>query len=272
MSLQMLLPADETIIHRSTDEFGELLITDSTLFRTLYFGNNRKQSAMYLQDPDILALNYTQAMMSSLIFNASPKNALMIGLGGGSMIKFLLKHSPTTAIDGVEIRPSIIRLAHAYFRLPEQHPSLQLHHADAQQFLADKPTSQSYDLISLDAFNSTGPASIMHTHSFLHNCKNSLNNNGILCINLWTRREDHFKKKMKIINKIFGKACLALEIDKLAGNALIFAFNNPKMMQNLDQYQSPAAKLKTKTGIDFELFLTLFYKQKNFLLNISLKF
>jgi len=262
MSLQMLLPADETIIHHSTDEFGELLITDSALFRTLYFGNNRKQSAMYLQDPDILALNYTQAMMSSLIFNSSPKNALMIGLGGGSMIKFLLKHAPTTAIDGVEIRQSIIRLAHAYFGLPEQHPFLQLHHADAEQFLASKPSAQPYDLIFLDAFHSTGPASLMHTHSFLHNCKNSLSNNGILCINLWTRREDHFKKKIKIINKIFGKACLVLEIDKLAGNALIFAFNNPQMIQNMRQYQSSAAKLKTKTGIDFELFLAMFYKPR----------
>ena len=272
MSLRMLLPADETIIHRSSDEFGELIITDSPLLRTLYFGSEKKQSAMYLQHSDILVLNYTQAMMSSLIFNSAPNNALMVGLGGGSMIKFLLKHSPSTKIDAVEIRQRVIQLSHAYFKVPEQKPALKLHHTDAMNFLKEKPIPKPYDLISLDAFDSMGPASIMHMDSFLQHCKASLSNNGILCINLWNRQEDHFQKKMRSLNKIFNNACLALESDKIAGNALIFAFNNPDMIKNLDQYKNAAANLKAKTGIDFDNFLKILYKQKKSFLNMRLKF
>ncbi len=269
---QLLLPADENIIHRSTDEFGELIITNSPLFRTLYFGNEKKQSTMYVNHPDVLVLSYTQAMMSALIFNSSPANALMIGLGGGSMVKFLLKHSPSTAIEVVEIRKHVIQLAHAYFSVPEQHQRLQTHHTDAAQFVTGKLQTKSYTLISLDAFDGTGPASIMHSGLFLQQCKDLLSNNGILCINLWNRRGDQFQKKLHRINKLFNGACLALETDKMEGNAIIFAFKNPEMILDVNTYQRSAAKLKNTTGIDFESFLSLYYKQKNSFLYRWLKY
>ena len=99
----------ETIIHRSRDTYGDLVVTEGALVRALYFGNEKRQSAMFLQHPGLLVLEYTQAMMLCLLFSREPKRIFSLGLGGGSIAKFLLRACPSAQIDVVELRRSVIR-------------------------------------------------------------------------------------------------------------------------------------------------------------------
>lgn len=59
-----------------------ITITESRGLRELYIGGEAIQSAMRLDDPYALALDYTRCMMSFLLFHPEPRRALMVGLGG----------------------------------------------------------------------------------------------------------------------------------------------------------------------------------------------
>ena len=53
----------------------------------LHVGGEAIQSAMRMDDPFALELDYTRCMMAFLLFHPQPRRALMIGLGGGSIAR-----------------------------------------------------------------------------------------------------------------------------------------------------------------------------------------
>jgi spermidine synthase len=57
--------------------------------RHLHVGGSAIQSAMRLDAPDDLALAYTRAMMAGLLFQPEPRDVTLIGLGGGSLAKYI---------------------------------------------------------------------------------------------------------------------------------------------------------------------------------------
>jgi spermidine synthase len=61
---------------------------------SLHFETDAIQSLMSCKDPFALQLPYTKTMMGFLLTNPNPRHILMIGLGGGSMVKFCHEHLP----------------------------------------------------------------------------------------------------------------------------------------------------------------------------------
>ena len=163
----------EYLIHKSSDDFGELHVKEEGLIRTLYFGNDKKQSCVFLPDPSVLVLQYAQAMAAALIFNPSPKKILLIGLGGGSLLQFLMKSCPKSKIDAVELRDSVIRLSHEYFLVPENEKNVNIIHVDANEFVKKKlqKTDQEYDLILVDAFDAWGPSHLNKDDEIIVSCQ-----------------------------------------------------------------------------------------------------
>src|SRR3989338_4278117 len=66
----------------------DLVVSEERGVRHLHVGGEAIQSAMRLEDPFALELDYTRCMMAFLLFHPVPRRALMIGLGGGSLAKF----------------------------------------------------------------------------------------------------------------------------------------------------------------------------------------
>src|SRR5690606_153767 len=79
-----------------------IAVSDSRGVRMLHVGGEAIQSAMRLDDPFALALDYTRCMMSFLLFVPQPRDALMIGLGGGSLAKFFHRRLRQTRVRAVE--------------------------------------------------------------------------------------------------------------------------------------------------------------------------
>ena len=99
---------------------SSVTIAEEAGVRSLHIGGLAIQSAMRLSAPDALELHYTRAMMSFLLFQPQPADVLMIGLGGGSLAKFIHRRLPTTRVTVVEIRPEIVSAARTYFSLPAE--------------------------------------------------------------------------------------------------------------------------------------------------------
>ena len=79
---------------------------------------------MLLAEPDKLYLNYVRAMTSWMLFKPTlDDEALIIGLGGGSLTKHLLHHFPDCRLKAIEYRESVVKIARESVR-PAPRPAL----------------------------------------------------------------------------------------------------------------------------------------------------
>ncbi len=85
-----------------------IAVSDERGVRMLHVGGEAIQSAMRVAEPDALALDYTRCMMGFLLFHPEPREALMIGLGGGSLAKFFHRRLRATRLRVVELDALIV--------------------------------------------------------------------------------------------------------------------------------------------------------------------
>src|SRR3954464_14339675 len=86
--------------------------------RSLHFTRGETQSSMRLDRPDELRIDYTRTMMGFLLLNPRPRAITMVGLGGGSLVKFCRRYLPQTKMTVVENNPGVIALRKE-FGIPE---------------------------------------------------------------------------------------------------------------------------------------------------------
>jgi spermidine synthase len=194
--------------------------------------------------------------MSCLIFHGAPGSVLLIGLGGCSLLHFLLRAFPDTAIDVVEIRQQVIDLAYEYFLLPRWNPRLKIFHAAGQDFIVQRAERNThYDLIIVDAFDDAGPAAALSGTSFLNACRKRLNGDGICVMNLWHRPKDDFAGLYSAFQEAFGGNTLKLFPDEKCWNAIVFGFAGPAGLTDPVSYRQKARELEQLHNINFPRYL-----------------
>jgi len=250
------------ILCRRRDEYGEIIVAEEGNKRTLYFGDGINQSTIRTDRPDVLLEDYNEAMMSSLIFTGEPLSILLIGLGGCSLVHFLLKAFPHCALDVVEIRQQVIDLAREYFFLPAENDSVRIFHAAGGDFIRDcAADSRNYDMIIVDAFDEAGPAASLLEKEFLSACRMRLNAHGVFVINLWNGPGQNFTGMYKSVQDAFENNTLKLLLAESYRNAVAFGFKDPANCGNLPEYRRIAADLQGRHGINFPRYLKNLYWQ-----------
>lgn len=213
------------LIHRSIDDGTVVEVYDDSSVRALHFGTSARQSAMYLHAPEQLALPYTRCMMSALLFQPRPARVLMVGLGGGSMAKFLLHHFPDCELDVVESSEQVVQVASRYFDLPES-PRLRIHIDDGARFVHTLASNTRYDAVLIDAFTADGVPATINERGFLSACAARLTGDGVLACNLWARRHG-YGTALRNLHRQFGRNVFVLPV-KAKGNAIaIGSVNGP---------------------------------------------
>ncbi|MBN2185037.1 MAG: fused MFS/spermidine synthase [Candidatus Krumholzibacteriota bacterium] len=107
-------------------------------------------------------------------------NALLIGLGGGSVAKNLSSLGWT--VDGVEIDPVVIRFAKEHFGLAEKDAFV--YQTDGRRFLVE--TDDLYDLIIFDAFGSGTVPFHLVTKESVELAARRLRPGGVIAMNFLT--------------------------------------------------------------------------------------
>lgn len=111
-----------------------------------------RQSSMFLDEDDDLAIEYTKYFRLFKYFNPTAQRILMIGGGAYSYPKDFLKKNPDLSIDVVELDPQITLLAKKYFNLKDN-PRLTIYHQDGRIYL--NKTEKRYDTVLIDAYQSS---------------------------------------------------------------------------------------------------------------------
>jgi len=152
------------------------------IVRVISTGPERYQSAMYVDEPTELILEYTKYFRLIKHFNPDLEYALMLGGGAYSFPKYFLQALPHARMDVVEIDPMFTRLAKEHFFL-EDDPRLKIIHRDARTFLNSCDTR--YDAIIADVFSGSYYIPFqMTTREAVTGMYEILNDKGVVVMNI----------------------------------------------------------------------------------------
>jgi spermidine synthase len=195
-------------------------ISEEAGVRYLHFGSSWIQGAMRIARPFALELDYTREMMVPLLLHGDdwPRSVLQIGLGAASVTKFLHRHRPQAKLTVVEIDPRVEAAARQFFKLPDD-PRISIRHGDGADFVIE--SRQRFDLILVDGFDAQARTGRLDTLPFYLDCRARLAADGLLCVNLLSRRRD-FRQSVKRLEEAFdGRAIAFPSCD--SGNAIALA-------------------------------------------------
>jgi spermidine synthase len=249
------------IIHRSRNSLGQIIVADYVGKRSLYLDGDTLQSCMFLNNPTALVMEYSHAMMCALLFN-TPGRVLLIGLGGASLVKFLLRFSPRIQIEVAEINPAVIEIARNFFFLETEMEQVSIYHSAGQELVGRRlAEGRQYDMVLIDAFDDNGPARALLQREFLYKCRRLLRGGGIFAINLWNRPEDGFCENYSLLAEIFESNILKLLLAESYANAIAFGFNAQIKSDQLHKLKPRAKTLGKTTGVNFAKYLRTLYWQ-----------
>lgn len=243
------------LIAEYEDVYGLIEVVDIDGVRCLHFGSPAQQSCMSLAVPFRLGAVYEQAMTACLLFVPEPASALIIGLGGGGLAKFLLQHSEHGQLQVVELRPQVVEVAHTYFSLP-QDSRLQISIGCGAQYVAQQSQHKtgSHELILVDAYAGDGMVPAVASEEFFSHCHNLLADNGMLVINLWRSDKPMLATVTRNLLKQFNGRVHFLPMHG-SGNIIGFAFANEFEVLPSSQLEARAMQLQQRYQLDYLAYL-----------------
>src|SRR3970040_3128060 len=91
------------LLGKSARDRHAVYVTERFGVRSLHIGSDTVQSSMRLSRPNDLELAYTRSMMAFLLFRPPPRRVLMVGLGGGSLAKFIYHRIPDAVTEVIDV-------------------------------------------------------------------------------------------------------------------------------------------------------------------------
>ena len=161
-------------VTQASDGTRELILNEGQAIHSIYYAN-----------PDtVLTGWYWDYFLAAPYFNAgfTPDKLHrvgIIGLAGGTIARQFTKVYGAVPIDGVEIDPTIVDVAHKYFGMNE--PNLHVHVEDGRTYLAT--THEQYDVVAIDAFQQPYIPFQLTTREFFTSIRSHLSSQGVVAIN-----------------------------------------------------------------------------------------
>lgn len=187
-------------------------------YASLQFRRGQTQSRMRGDDPDRLVVDYTRTMLAALLWCPRPDRIGIVGLGGGSQVKFLHRHLAGARLEVVENHPGVIALRRE-FGVPDDDARLQVAHDDGARFIAARPGR--YDLLLVDGYDDRGIPEALATPAFHSACRDALRPGGAMASNLHC---DDPEPHARRVREAFGADRVLVLGEPKMGNHVLFAW------------------------------------------------
>ncbi len=224
-------------------------ISEEMGVRYLHFGSDWVQGAMRIARPWALELDYTREMMAGLLMREPadwPKKVLLIGLGAGSLAKYLYRYLPVCRMTAVEINPQVEFVARQYFKLPDDPQRLNVMiGCGADYVLAGDST---FDLILVDGFDPDARSGPLDTQPFYQACRARLSERGLLAVNLLGRNRGFATRVERLREAFDGRLAVFPACD--SGNTIAFANAGEPVDLPLESLRQRADELKVRTKLN----------------------
>jgi spermidine synthase len=197
------------LIFEKETRYHHIMVYEDGYIRTLRLGKGYeagKQSRVDIRSPHDLILEYTRLVFSGLLINDRPDSILIIGLGGGVIPRAFNRYFPEAKIDVVDIDPDVLDVAEKYF-LFKHGKNINAHISDGRVFVEDKIRrnhSVKYDIIILDAYDSSSIPGHLLTKEFLELIARVMNPKGVIVANVLSDN-NLFHSIIKTYREVFGR-------------------------------------------------------------------
>lgn len=243
----MNLPEGQEI-YRIQSEQQMISVAQENDLRLLRVDPHTVQSAMSLNAPHKLILPNMELMMLFLLFQQRPDKILMLGLGGGDMLRYLHHVLPEAALQVAESDAAMVRISREYFFLPEA-PNVEIIHSPGEEFM--QQTRHHYDtlLIDINSHGSALPDLLLDTR-FYALCHARLSSNGIMVLNLITEDADLFRNILWDIRQTFARHTLCLSVPD-HNNVIIAAFKQKPALRTQAELLAQAQAISPSYDLNF---------------------
>lgn len=224
-------------------------ISEEAGVRYLHFGSDWVQGAMRIARPWSLELAYTREMMAGLLLRDDlrwPGSALLVGLGAGSLAKFIYRNLPECRSTVVEINPRVEFVARQYFRLPDDPARLSVVIGDGADYML--AGDRRFDYILVDGFDPDARAGVLDTLPFYQACRARLSDRGLLAVNLLGRSKGFAASVERLEAAFDGRVAVFPSSD--SGNTIAFATGGEPVEITLEALRENALQLRKASGLD----------------------
>lgn len=235
----LTVPAKKVTTQAMNSAGHEICEHDS--LRWIRFADGSIQSVMLLDEPAYPLLSYIQGLICSLLFTQQPIKLLNLGLGSGSIERFILSQFAEIELVSVEMDAKIIELTKQYFHLPSNHRVVQM---PAQHYL--EVNQQSFDVLVSDIYPSQESANAYLSADFIMHAARGLNKQGVFAVNLLPSSKSEVVDVLFRIRKTFPWI-LIYDVPDMNNMVLFCTLSPPPSLTTLKQR---ATQLRNSTGLD----------------------
>jgi spermidine synthase len=170
----------------------------------------------------------------------------MIGLGGGSLPKFVYRYVTGARTTVIESEPKVIAIARQYFHLPPDDERLSVAVAEGGAWVAAHPDC--CDVLMVDGYDGREQVPELCSEDFYANSRAALSENGLLVVNLWSS-DGRYDAYLQRIESVFDAVvCVPAE---RRGNVAVLAFRQSPGQPRWDDLRAAARSLQTLYSLEF---------------------
>lgn len=220
------------------------------------------QAAVLPDSPDTTLVDYIRAYRLGPELRPEARNILVLGAGGYTAVRDLLKVAPNAVIWAVEKDPGITAISRDKLFL-EDSARLRIIHEDARTFLNRESGAQVplFDIVVVDVFGGSAvPPFYMTTVETFTQVKGKIVKNGIMVMNVlgrWEHKPDgHVARTLAAIREVFLEArAIPLGDPQKMGNIMVVA-SDELSQQGLEKSEVLAerAVYEVDRSLDISLF------------------
>jgi spermidine synthase len=221
-----------------------------TGFRYLRVGDQGAiRGAIRVKKPGYLPFPYTRSAMSFLAFQeVLPGDVLFLGMGAGSMPRFLLAELPDAKVQVVEDTELYAELATEHFELSPG-PRLNVEVGDLREFVEE--VNKRYDAIVYDPYVD-GEIPYRHaTREFYQEAYKKLAAGGVLVVHVWEKEETPTRAEMLAgMQDVFGQVYM-MEVPNTTSSILVAARQRRQTTQ--ENASERAREITQDLALNFDL-------------------
>jgi len=138
-----------------------------------------------------------------------PSRALILGLGGGTIVHLLFRRFGPVPVVAVEIDPMVIHLARSAFGLDRA--DVEIVEGDAFAFVADTPDR--FDYVAVDLFARGKIPATIFTQPFLRSVKRILTPGGLAAFNFFA--DNRSQTRILRLEAVFPRVAIIHSVDNV---------------------------------------------------------
>ena len=238
------------IRERIETEYNNIFIVQKGDFLAMTFrlqGENTRQSVLNLRDRGQLPLPHSHYQTLAAVHAGKLDTMLMVGLGGGSVSEYFLRHVPEIHITSVELDPGVTAAARKYFGVSEgaRH---RIAAGDGRVYLMRNKAK--YDIVMIDAFRGGYVPFHLLTHEFYTLLASRLEPDGVAVLNLRAGTQ-LFDSSLVTLKRTFK----TIEVYEWTGNAIVLARQAPPLTAEERRARAQARQTRYKFRYDLAALL-----------------